>query len=488
MHSIFGFLFRIIFLTLYSLMAVGQTVIDYSSVSGEWTKKNSPYIINTNIELQRGNSLRIEGGTRIEFSGNFTFSINGILTAYGTKDDSIYFTTTVGNRKWSGIEIIRNYIQLDDDSIFFRYTAFYNAYRSDGLPDEVTEAENGAVFYIKNYNRLKISYCTFKDNYSEGDGGVLFLLGGGESTEILYCRFENNEAVGSGGAIALNNNNALIFSNLFINNVSQYCGGAIFTQEDRSILSHNIFKQNEAFHSGGAIFVGTNSSPKIKKNIIQDNRAGQSGGAILAGFHSEPLIINNTIKGNTAQMYGGAIYIDDFCFPLIITNNLIHNNQAKFGGAIAIFNSQTSIYVNTIVKNRANSAAGIYIASQSPVSLSSNIIYYNNSLDSFQIKVKAGTNPPFIDFSCIQNGIHGIYLNKEFEDFREIWGNIISNKPLFIDTLNNDFRLKKISPCIDAGTTMYDLISIPNFDIIENPRIQNKLLDIGAYEYENQKQ
>ncbi|MCK5538898.1 MAG: hypothetical protein KAI79_18880, partial [Bacteroidales bacterium] len=63
MHSIFGFLFRIIFLTLYSLMAVGQTVIDYSSVSGEWTKKNSPYIINTNIELQRGNSLRIEGGT-----------------------------------------------------------------------------------------------------------------------------------------------------------------------------------------------------------------------------------------------------------------------------------------------------------------------------------------------------------------------------------------------------------------------------------------
>jgi hypothetical protein len=56
---------------------------------------------------------------------------------------------------------------------------------------------------------------------------------------------------------------------------------------------------------------------------------------------------------------------------------------------------------------------------------------------------------------------------------------ILNQDPLFVDSVNNDFRLQSASPAIDHGDSLLD---VPD-DIIGTIRPQGSRWDIGAYEY-----
>ncbi|MCX7996063.1 MAG: T9SS type A sorting domain-containing protein [candidate division WOR-3 bacterium] len=56
---------------------------------------------------------------------------------------------------------------------------------------------------------------------------------------------------------------------------------------------------------------------------------------------------------------------------------------------------------------------------------------------------------------------------------------ILNQDPLFVDSVNNDFRLRPNSPAIDHGDSLLEVI----YDIIGVPRPQGPRWDIGAYEY-----
>ena len=56
---------------------------------------------------------------------------------------------------------------------------------------------------------------------------------------------------------------------------------------------------------------------------------------------------------------------------------------------------------------------------------------------------------------------------------------IMNQYPQFVDTLNNDFRLRATSPAIDRGDS---LLQVP-VDIVGVPRPQQLRWDVGAYEY-----
>ena len=58
--------------------------------------------------------------------------------------------------------------------------------------------------------------------------------------------------------------------------------------------------------------------------------------------------------------------------------------------------------------------------------------------------------------------------------------NSFTGNPRFVDVANGDFRLLGDSPCIDMGNNRYVTVET---DIRGNARIQNGIVDIGAYEF-----
>ena len=65
------------------------------SVSGIWTKANSPYIISGTVKIDKGSTLTIEPGTQIQLSNNLkSMTVEGTLIANGAINDSIQWLST----------------------------------------------------------------------------------------------------------------------------------------------------------------------------------------------------------------------------------------------------------------------------------------------------------------------------------------------------------------------------------------------------------
>ena len=67
--------------------------------SQHWTTSGSPYQIIANASFTSGSNLEIDPGVEIEFTGDFTLSIGGILDAEGTATDSITFSSSSSTRQ-----------------------------------------------------------------------------------------------------------------------------------------------------------------------------------------------------------------------------------------------------------------------------------------------------------------------------------------------------------------------------------------------------
>ncbi|TSA25581.1 hypothetical protein D4R71_05060 [bacterium] len=65
-------------LLLLTTIAIADTHVDPGTVSGIWTLANSPYIIDGEILIIDVDTLRIEPGVEVQFSGHYKFSVFGI--------------------------------------------------------------------------------------------------------------------------------------------------------------------------------------------------------------------------------------------------------------------------------------------------------------------------------------------------------------------------------------------------------------------------
>lgn len=66
------------------------------SANTTWTLANSPYLISSNVTVQTGVRLTIEPGVTVLFDGFYKIDVNGGLTADGTEEDPILFTSNRG--------------------------------------------------------------------------------------------------------------------------------------------------------------------------------------------------------------------------------------------------------------------------------------------------------------------------------------------------------------------------------------------------------
>jgi hypothetical protein len=246
------------------------------------------------------------------------------------------------------------------------------------------------------------------------------------------------------------------------------------------------FADGPAEHSNGAGIFNDYSDPAIKNCTIVNNIAAGSGGAFY-NYYSSPDIFSSRIGNNSASTGGG--FFNTFSADLKISNSLIYNNTAIINGGSSFNDNSnvTSTNCTTILKSgakgKAHTSSGPY--SQSVSNLKDYAcVSWHEETDSITVFIDA-TSTMEMNYCCYSFA-EGELVDESGTGFIEGAGNVHSD-PLFADSGNEDYRLIRISPCVDAGNDSY---TEAMYDIRGEgyPRKLDKEgnpgpVDIGAYEY-----
>jgi hypothetical protein len=230
-------------------------------------------------------------------------------------------------------------------------------------------------------------------------------------------------------------------------------------------------------HSSSLIQVDEGSSGLIKNLTIE--RGGhinhsEGGGIQLLGHRGAvSLTVQNVILQDNEAVNGAGISAEGVA-TLRMVNVVVANNRAQNGcGGVYLAgangNVKALIKNSTITANGASFLTGGICSHNGAVLNLVNSIVWNNSLG---------------ELSTFNGGSAGVsYSDIEGATFPGP-GNI-SAAPRFVDRLNRDYRLRGISPAVDAGTNT----GAPRTDIrgVARPNDGNgdgtAITDMGAYEY-----
>jgi hypothetical protein len=196
-------------------------------------------------------------------------------------------------------------------------------------------------------------------------------------------------------------------------------------------------------------------------------------------------ITNNEFIENT----GLAVSCNSYDY-LTINNNLFVKNSTGSGpGSIYYYNGgndkRATIKNNTFVANRGETFSCMEIISDTtcPVNMIANNIFWDNSaaLSAYAVGINF-VNPP--SEICELDLTHSVAMDTSKIAFISGAGFELAPKnsfnlyPDFVDSLNDNYRLKSYSPYIDMGT------GLPSgSDLDGNPRVFGNTVDIGAYEF-----
>jgi len=193
---------------------------------------------------------------------------------------------------------------------------------------------------------------------------------------------------------------------------------------------------------GGGIQIWNGAT--VKSCIIHGNYAeGQGGGVkiIEGGTVESCLIYGNACPGYAYNDYGGGgVFMYN---GGTVRNCTIVGNTTTDGNGAGLYRYQSGLVENTIV-------------------------YYNT---------KNGARSDLLLTGYIQQrkAYHCCTPTVVAGD------NNITNAPVFVNIAGSDWRLKSGSPCRDAGRTADWMTN--SVDVVGNARVVNRLVDIGAHEF-----
>ena len=255
----------------------------------------------------------------------------------------------------------------------------------------------------------------------------------------------------------------------FTGNSSNYGGGIYNSYSSPTITNSRFIGNTASSYDGGGIY-NSYSSPIFTNCVFTGNKA-RSGGGIYNSYSSATLT-NCQFNGNTAYTSGGGMY--NFYTPSSsATNCTFVANDAPSGGGV--YNGRSSaVFTNcTWVSNSATKDSGGFCVDNSSPILVNCILWSNGT----SINRDSGT--PNISYSDIEGGFGGTgNINAIPCIVRTPW---VGPDGVWrtADDDYGDLRLKSGSPCLNSGLSS---ANTPATDIAGNPRIQDGVIDIGAYE------
>lgn len=220
-------------------------------------------------------------------------------------------------------------------------------------------------------------------------------------------------------------------------------GGGIHANTSKLVISNSLIQNNSA-DWGGGVFVNKNFAPSISNCNIYLNTATYGGGGLYFWNNSSSTVANCIIYKNTVTgtgYGGGGVLVGPSTGNVKIVNSVIANNTAtnSNGAGIYFYTSSSAAIINSIIWGTPDQ---LYF-----LSTSTNVMQYCG------IKGVSYT-------TCLN-------LNSD---------NNQPDGPNFTDPINDDYTIKFISPCRDAGTST----GAPTTDYLGKSRIGP--YDIGAYE------
>jgi len=246
--------------------------------------------------------------------------------------------------------------------------------------------------------------------------------------------------------------------------------------------------------NSGAGLAIDNAAVRLVNTTLSGNVSG-FGGAISCR-NAELSMWNCIITGNSARIYGGGLY--SYAGNVDMTNCLMTGNSASQeeitgGSAIHNLGGNLTILDCTIADNTDGTtpADGKAITSYTwKLPADTNLVVANTILYNGGDEILTNHfDTVFVSYSDVQGGWTGtgnISKNPQFTDpgQRSIEGQWI----------NGDYTLKSNSPCLNEGSNSLlpmdvadldkdeNLTEILPIDLNDNARIQNSIVDMGAYE------
>ncbi|MDO4571324.1 MAG: choice-of-anchor Q domain-containing protein, partial [Planctomycetia bacterium] len=214
--------------------------------------------------------------------------------------------------------------------------------------------------------------------------------------------------------------------------------------------------------SGGGIYNKSYSTLTVTNSTIAGNSASDGGGIYSYGTLT---VTNSTISGNKASDYGGGIY--NSSGTLTVTNSTISGNSASWDGG-GIYNRYGTLTVtnSTISGNSADDGGGI---------CNGNTLNLYNSIVSLNYAKNGATN-----ISGTYSGDHNLVggYNPLF-----VIAPVFDEDGVLTNAETMDLHLRSNSPAINGGDNSY--VKDSSKDMDGNARIYDGTADIGAYEYQD---
>ena len=271
-------------LDVYLIRLAGDSTFLYGNQSG--TIYTGEYRVVGDITVAVGDSLVIEPGVSLLFTGDYDLSVYGYLSAVGTETDSIHFTADSTTDYWGSV--IFRIGSSDDSELSYCY---------------ITGCSLGGIncYYVD----ISISHCTIVDNIANWGGGIYLSSAG---PVISDCFISGNYSGNNGGGIYCTHSNPEIID---------------------CIISENRCEGYGSGKGGGGVCFNHFSNGSISGCAIFDNSSGFYGGGISCNDESNPAIGNCTISGNSSDLSGAGILIC-WASPSIV-NTIVEGNTGSTG-------------------------------------------------------------------------------------------------------------------------------------------------------------
>ncbi len=320
-----------------------STRVVAGGVFGNWTRANSPYVIDGDVTVPVGQVLEIGAGVTVYFTGHYSFTVNGELSAQvkyprrlklrRSEQDRIRFTTDlVANPTgWAGIR----FVDADASALADCIIEYGRA------TGEATARQGGAVFCAN--SAVSLANCMIRENRAQGPGGAIAAIG--SEVSIANCEIAENSA-GDHGGVIFASGGSLSLANVSLNNNT---GGAIRVVDKSGLSLANCSISGN--HGGGAQGGGINASD-AEISVANCSINGNENGGIALLAKSELSVANCSIHHNRGAAQGGGLYCS--ASEATLVNCSINDNSA--GGIYAVDASEIDL-TNCSVRNNEGGQA-----------------------------------------------------------------------------------------------------------------------------------